>query len=45
VAEDDRTGVRRHAVLTSVLQPLTDQDIADLSAYYAAIEFSAKPPQ
>jgi cytochrome c553 len=42
---DYRTGVRRHDMMTIVVQPLTDQDVADLAAYYAAIEFTVKPPQ
>jgi cytochrome c553 len=41
---DYRTGARRHDMMTIVVQPLTDQDVADLAAYYAAIEFTAKPP-
>ena len=41
---DYRTGVRRHDMMTLVVQPLTDQDVADLAAYYAAIEVSVKPP-
>src|SRR5262245_3289646 len=42
---DYRTGVRRHDMMTIVVQPLTDQDVADLAAYYAAIEITARPPQ
>jgi cytochrome c553 len=32
-------------MMTIVVQPLTDQAVAHLAAYYAAIEFTAKPPQ
>jgi len=41
---DYRSGVRKHDMMTLVVQPLTDQDVADLAAYYAAIEVSVKPP-
>jgi cytochrome c553 len=41
---DYRTGVRRHDMMTIVVQPLNDQDVADLAAYYSAIEFAVKPP-
>ena len=41
---DYRRGVRRHDMMTLVVQPLTDQDVADLAAYYAAIEVNVKPP-
>jgi cytochrome c553 len=42
---DYRKGVRKHDMMTIVVEPLTDQDVADLAAYYAAIEVSVKPPQ
>ena len=42
--DDYRTGVRKHDMMTLVAQPLTDQDIADLAAYYAAIAITATPP-
>jgi cytochrome c553 len=42
---DYRTGARRHDMMTLVVQPLTDQDVADLAAYYAAIEISTTPPK
>jgi cytochrome c553 len=32
-------------MMSIVVQPLSDQDIADLAAYYAAIEVTAKPPR
>ena len=41
---DYRKGIRKHDMMTIVVQPLTDQDVADLAAYYAAIEVSVKPP-
>jgi len=41
---DYRKGIRKHDMMTIVVQPLTDQDVADLAAYYAAIEFAVKPP-
>jgi cytochrome c553 len=41
---DNRTGVRKHEVMSLAAQPLSDQDVADLAAYYAAIEVSVKPP-
>jgi cytochrome c553 len=31
--------------MTIVTEPLTDQDIADLAAYYSAIEITVKLPQ
>jgi cytochrome c553 len=42
--KDYRTGARKHDMMTLVVKDLTDQDIADLAAYYAAIEISVKPP-
>jgi cytochrome c553 len=40
-----RTGVRKDEMMTLVVERLDDQDIADLAAYYAAIEISARPPE
>ncbi len=40
-----RQGVRKHEMMTIAVQPLTDQDAADLAAYYAAIEITVKPPR
>ena len=31
-------------MMTLVVRDLTDQDVADLAAYYAAIEITVKPP-
>jgi cytochrome c553 len=42
---DYRKGVRTHDMMTLVVRDLTDQDVADLAAYYAAIEFTVKPPE
>jgi cytochrome c553 len=42
--DDYRKGLRKHDMMTLVVKDLTDQDVADLAAYYAAIEISAKPP-
>ncbi len=41
---DYRQGSRRHDMMTIVVQQLSDQDVADLAAYYAEIEFTVKPP-
>jgi cytochrome c553 len=41
---DYRHSVRIHPMMTIVAAPLTDEDIADLAAYYSAIEITAKPP-
>jgi cytochrome c553 len=43
--DEYRTGARRHDMMTLVATNLSDQDIADLAAYYAAIEISAVPPR
>jgi len=34
--QDYKSGARRHATMRSIAAPLTDQDMADLAAYYAA---------
>src|SRR2546423_9021018 len=39
-----RKGERKNEMMSLVVQPLSDQDVADLAAYYAAIEVTAKPP-
>jgi cytochrome c553 len=41
---DYRKGVRKHEMMSIVAQQLSDADVADLAAYYAAIEVTAKPP-
>jgi cytochrome c553 len=38
-----RKGERKNDMMTIVVQQLSDQDVADLAAYYAAIEVSVKP--
>ena len=42
---DYRQGARKHDMMTLVVKDLTDEDVADLAAYYAAIEISVKQPQ
>jgi cytochrome c553 len=40
-----RSGARRHEVMNVMARPLSDADIADLAAWYAAIEIKvALPP-
>lgn len=39
-----RSGERRHEQMSIVAEGLSDEDIADLAAYYASIEFSVKVP-
>jgi len=41
---DFRKGLRKNEVMSVVAQQLSEQDVADLAAYYAAIEVTAKPP-
>lgn len=43
--DDYRKGARTHETMTLVARALSDQDVADLAAYYAAFEISVKPPQ
>jgi cytochrome c553 len=38
-----RSGERRNEVMSLAAKPLSDEDIRDLAAYYAAIEISVKP--
>jgi len=42
--DDFRKGVRKNDMMSILVQQLSDQDVADLAAYYAAIEITAKPP-
>ena len=35
-----KAGVRRNEMMSIVIQPLSDDDIANLAAYYSAIEIS-----
>jgi cytochrome c553 len=43
--DDFRKGVRKNDMMSLVVQQLTDQDVADLAVYFAAIEISTKPPK
>jgi cytochrome c553 len=40
-----RSGARKNDMMSLVAPALSDQDVADLAAYYAAIEISATPPK
>jgi cytochrome c553 len=40
-----RKGERKNEMMSVVVQQLSDQDIADLAAYYAAIEVTVKVPR
>lgn len=42
---DFRHGVRNNEMMSIVIKQLSDADVADLAAYYAAIEITAKPPR
>jgi cytochrome c553 len=42
---DFRKGVRKNDMMSLVVQQLSDQDVADLAAFYAAIEVTMKPPK
>ena len=39
-----RSGERKNDMMNTIAQPLGDADLADLAAYYAAIEITAKVP-
>jgi cytochrome c553 len=39
-----RSGARKHEVMNVLAKPLTDDDIRDLAAWYAAIKVEATPP-
>ena len=39
-----RKGERKNDMMSIVVEKLTDQDVADLAAYYAAIEVTVKVP-
>ncbi len=41
---DYQTGARQNEVMSVVVQPLTQEDIADLAAYFAAIQITVTPP-
>jgi cytochrome c553 len=42
--DDYRKGARQNEMMSVVAPSLSDQDIADLAAYFSAIEIEAKPP-
>jgi cytochrome c553 len=42
---DYRKGIRKNDMMTLVVEQLKDQDVADLAAFYAAIEVTVKPPK
>jgi cytochrome c553 len=39
-----RSGERRHEVMSLVAKTLSDDDIADLAAWFSSIRIEAKPP-
>ena len=39
-----RSGKRSHEVMNLIARPLTDDDIADLSDWFASIAVEARPP-
>ncbi len=43
--DEYRKGRRSNEMMTLAVKDLSDQDIADLAAYYAAIEVSVTPPK
>ena len=43
--DDYRKGIRKNEMMTVVVKDLNDQDVADLAAYYGAIEISVTPPK
>jgi cytochrome c553 len=43
--DEYRKGIRNDEMMKLVVKDLSDQDIADLAAYYSAIEISVKSPQ
>ena len=43
--QDFRSGERRHEQMSIIAGALGDDDIADLAAYYASIEFTVKVPE
>ena len=40
--DEYRKGIRKNDMMSIVVQQLTDQDVADLAAFYSAIEISVK---
>ena len=43
--QDFRSGARQHEQMSIIASGLSDEDIADLVAYYASIEFTVKVPE
>jgi cytochrome c553 len=43
--DEYRTGARQNEMMSIVAKTLSDQDVADLAAYYATIEISVTPPK
>lgn len=39
-----RSGARKHEVMSLMAKPLTDDEIVNLSAWFAAIKIEAQPP-
>ena len=42
---DYRKGIRKNEFMSLVVQQLNDRDVADIAAYYAAIEVTVKLPK
>jgi len=42
---DYRRGIRKNDMMSIVVEQLKDQDVADLAAFYAAIEVTVKAPK
>lgn len=40
-----RSGARKHEVMAVMAKPLTDEDIANLAAWFASIRVEAQAPQ
>lgn len=40
-----RSGERRHEQMSIIAEQLSDEDIADLAAWYASIQFEVRMPQ
>ena len=43
--DEYRSGARSNEMMSIVAKMLSDQDVADLAAYYGAIEISVTPPK
>lgn len=40
-----RSGKRQHEIMSVIAGQLSDEDIADLAAWYSSIEFTVSPPE